>query len=69
MAASRDKDPTAATAALADVMATVMERAGRIQEDGLTTERVILVYQEIIRWHGEDDPASRGLLEGMLADE
>jgi bacterioferritin len=30
---------------------------------------VITTCQEIIRWLGDDDPTTRRLLEGILADE
>jgi bacterioferritin len=30
---------------------------------------VITTYQEIIRWLGDDDPTTRGLPEGILANE
>ena len=38
--------------------------------DNLTAERIVIeTYQEVIRWPGNDDPATRRLLEGILADE
>jgi bacterioferritin len=38
--------------------------------DNLTAERIVITtYQEIIRWLGDDDPTTRRLLEGILADE
>ncbi|MGH3299430.1 MAG: ferritin-like domain-containing protein [Trebonia sp.] len=38
--------------------------------DNLTAERIaITTYQEIIRWLGGDDPTTRRLLGGILADE
>ena len=38
--------------------------------DNLAAERIaIITYQEIIRWLGNDDPTTRRLLEGILADE
>ena len=77
---SDGKDP-ASVAALTDVLATIIERAHTIRQthpgagpgempcDGLTAEGIVVIYQEIIRWYGEDDPAIRGLLEDILADE
>jgi bacterioferritin len=62
--------------------ATVAERAHTTYEtypdgdleamlrDNLTAERIVITtYQEIIRWLGNDDPTTRRLLEGILADE
>ena len=38
--------------------------------DNLTAERIVIItYQEIIRWLGNDDPTTRRLLEDILADE
>ena len=38
--------------------------------DNLTAERIVITtYQEIIRWLGNDDPTTRRLIEGILADE
>jgi bacterioferritin len=38
--------------------------------DNLTAERIVIeTYQEIIRWLGNDDPTTRRLLEGILAEE
>ena len=38
--------------------------------DNLTAERIVITtYQEIIRWLGDDDPTTRRLLEGILAEE
>jgi bacterioferritin len=38
--------------------------------DNLTAERIVIeTYQEIIHWLGSDDPTTRRLLEGILADE
>jgi bacterioferritin len=42
---------------------------GMLREN-LTAERIVITtYQEIIRWLGNDDPTTRRLLEGILADE
>jgi bacterioferritin len=30
---------------------------------------VIITYQEMIRWIGDDDPTTRRMLEDILADE
>jgi bacterioferritin (cytochrome b1) len=38
--------------------------------DNLAAERIVIItYQEIIRWLGNDDPTTRRLIEGILADE
>ena len=38
--------------------------------DNLIAERIVITtYQEIIRWLRNDDPTTRRLLEGILADE
>jgi bacterioferritin len=38
--------------------------------DNLAAERiVIMTYQEIIRWLGEDDPTTRRMIEDILAEE
>jgi bacterioferritin len=38
--------------------------------DNLAAERIVIItYQEVIRWLGDDDPTTRRLIEGILADE
>jgi bacterioferritin len=38
--------------------------------ENLVAERIVITtYQEIIRWIGDDDPTTRGLLEKILAEE
>jgi bacterioferritin len=56
-------DPKEATAVLSEVLERVLRH-------NLAAERVVLpTYQEIICWLGNDDPATRTLLEDILADE
>jgi bacterioferritin len=56
-------DPKEATAVLSEVLERVLRH-------NLAAERVVLpTYQEIIRWLVNDDPATRRLLEDILADE
>jgi bacterioferritin len=39
-------------------------------EDDLVAERVVIeIYRKLIHWFGHDDPTSRVMLEGILADE
>ena len=45
------------------------ESGGKMPCDGLTADGILVIYQELIRWYGEDDPAVGRLLEGVLADE
>jgi bacterioferritin len=38
--------------------------------DNLAAERIVIAaYQEMIRWLGNDDPTTRRMIEGILADE
>ncbi|MGH9033626.1 MAG: bacterioferritin, partial [Acidimicrobiia bacterium] len=40
-----------------------------VRED-LVAERIAIgSYQEIVRWLGDDDPTTRGLIESILAVE
>ena len=54
-------DPKEATAVLSEVLERVLRH-------NLAAERVILpTYQEVICWLANDDPATRRLLEDILA--
>jgi bacterioferritin len=60
--------------------ATVLARASteygqsdvlsKMIEEDLVAERVVIeIYRQLIRWFGHDDPTSRRIFEGILADE
>jgi len=42
---------------------------GMLQENLIAERIVIEIYQQVIRWLGEDDPTTRRLLESILAEE
>jgi bacterioferritin len=64
-----DFDPSTVVARSATEYGTGTTLVEMIREDLIAERVVIEIYRKLVGWFGNEDPTSRRLIEGILADE